>query len=71
MLYKEFINLNGITNGYNWNTYVTWRGNEYELPEDEHYSVKTRRSVIIYKLIVIVLLLVSLQNNKKNAWYMH
>ena len=59
------INLNCITNTCNWNTYVTWRSNEYELSEDEHESVETCSSVIIYKLIVIVLLLVILQNNFK------
>ena len=31
----RFINLNCITNSCNLCTYVTWRGNEYELPEDE------------------------------------
>ena len=61
----KLINLNCITNSCNWYTYVTWRGNEYELSEDEHDSVETCRSVIIYKLIVIVLLLVILQNNNK------
>ena len=60
-----FLNLNCITNSCNWNTYVTWRGNEYELPEDDNDSVETCRSVIIYKLIVIVLLLVILQDNIK------
>ena len=30
-----FINLNCITNSCNWYTYVTWRGNEYELSEDD------------------------------------
>jgi hypothetical protein len=49
-------------------TYVTWQGNEYELPEGEHDSVETCRSVIIYRLIVNVFLLVILQNNK-NARY--
>jgi hypothetical protein len=58
----KLINLNCITNSCNWNTYVTWRGNEYELSEDEHDSVETCSSVIIYKLIVIVLLLIILQN---------
>ena len=33
--YMKLINLNCITNSCNWNTYVTWRGNEYELPEDD------------------------------------
>ena len=28
-------NLNCITNSCNWNTYVTWRGTDYELPEDD------------------------------------
>ena len=45
--------------------YVNWQGNEYELPEDEHNSVETCRSVIIHKLIVIVLLIGFLQTNKK------
>ena len=31
----RFINLNGFTNSYDWYTYVTWRGNEYEFPEDD------------------------------------
>ena len=31
----KLINLNFITNSYNSNTYITWRGNEYELPEDD------------------------------------
>ena len=31
----KLINLNGITNSCNWNTYVTWRGKEFELPEDD------------------------------------
>ena len=31
----SFINLNFITNSCNWNTYVTWRSNEYELYEDD------------------------------------
>ena len=60
-----FINLNCITNSCNWYTYVTWRGNEYELSEDDTIVSKHVGSVIIYKLIVIVLLLVILQNNKK------
>ena len=51
----KLLNLNCITNSWNWYTYVTWRGNEYELSEDEHDSVETRSSVIIYKLIVILL----------------
>ena len=51
----KHINLNCITNSCNWYTYVTWRGNEYELSEDEHDSVETCSNVIIYKLIVIVL----------------
>ena len=29
----RFINLNRTTNSCNWYTYVTWRGNEYELPK--------------------------------------
>ena len=60
----RLINLNCITNSGNRNTYVTWRGNEYELSEDEHDSVETCSNVIIYKLIVTVLLLVILQNKK-------
>ena len=47
----KLINLNCITNSCNWYTYVTWRGNEYELSEDEHDGVETCSSVIIYKLI--------------------
>ena len=31
----KLINLNCITNSCNCNTYVTWRGNEYELTEDD------------------------------------
>ena len=31
----RFININCITNSCNWNTYVTLRGNEYELPEND------------------------------------
>ena len=31
----KLINLNCITNSYKWNIYVTWRGNEYELSEDD------------------------------------
>ena len=31
----KLINLNYITNSCNWNTYVIWRGNEYELSEDD------------------------------------
>ena len=31
----RFINLNCITNTCNWYTYVTWRGNEYKIPEDD------------------------------------
>ena len=33
--YMKLINLNCITSSCNWNTYVTWRDNEYELPEDD------------------------------------
>ena len=33
--YMKLINLNCITNSHNWSTYVTWWGNEYELPEDD------------------------------------
>ena len=61
----RLINLNCITNSCNWNTYVTWRGNEYELPEDDMIVSKHVWSVTIYKLFVIVPLLVILQNNKK------
>ena len=61
----KLINLNCITTSCNWNTYVTWRGNEYELSEDDTIVSKHVGSVIIYKLIVTVLLLVILQNNKK------
>ena len=60
----KLINLNCITNSCNCCNYVNWRGNEYELSEDEHDSVETCSSVIIYKLIVIVLLLLILQNKK-------
>ena len=60
----KLINLNCITNSCNWNTYVSWRGNEYELCEDDTIVSKHVGSVIIYKLFVIVLLLVILQ--KKN-----
>ena len=35
--------------------YVTWRGNEYELSEDDTIVSKRVGSLIIYKLIVIVL----------------
>ena len=66
----KLINLNCITNSCNSYTYVTWWGNVYELSEDEHDSVETCSSVIIYKVIVIVLLLVILQNNK-NARYIY
>ena len=31
----KLINLNCITNSCNWYTYVTWRGNEYDLSEDD------------------------------------
>ena len=58
----KLINLNCITNSCKSNTYVTWRGNEYELSEDEHDSVETCSSVIIYKLIEIVVLLFILQH---------
>ena len=63
----QIINLNCITNSCNWNTRVTWQGNEYELLEDDTIVSKHVGSVIIYKLIVIVLLLVILQNDKKNT----
>ena len=68
--YMKLINLNCITDSCNWNTYVTWRSNEYELSEDDTIVSKPVGSVIIYKLIVIVLLLVISQNNK-NARYMY
>ena len=58
----KLINLNFITNSCNWNTYVTWLSNEYELSEDDTIVSKHVGSVIIYKLIVIVLLFVILQN---------
>ena len=61
----KLINVNCITNSCDWNTYVTWRGNEYEFPEEDKIVSKHVGSVIIYKLIVIVLLLVILQSNKK------
>ena len=64
----QLINLNCITNSSNWNTYVIRRGNEYELPEDDTIVSKHVGSVIIYKLIVIVLLLVILQNNLCLFW---
>ena len=66
----KLINLNFITNSCNWNTYVAWRGNEYEHPEEDTIMSKHVGSVIIYELIVIVLLLVILQNNN-NARYMY
>ena len=46
-------NLNCITNCFNWNTYVTWRGNEYELSDDDTIVSKHVGSVVICKLIVI------------------
>ena len=58
----KLIILNCIINSCNWNSYVAWRGNEYELSEDDTIVSKHVGSVIIYKLIVIVLLLVILQN---------
>ena len=61
----KLINLNCITNSCNSNAYVTWRGSEYELSEDDTIVSKHVGSVIIYKLIVIVLLLVILQNNTR------
>jgi len=27
--------VNGITNSYIWNTWVTWQGIDYKLPEDD------------------------------------
>ena len=62
----KLINLNCITDSCNWYTYVTWRGNGYELSEDDTIVSKHVGSVIIYKLIVIVLLLVILQKQHKN-----
>jgi hypothetical protein len=59
-----FIALNCITSSCNLYTYVTWRGNEYELSEDDTIVSKHVRSVIIYKLIVIVFLMAILQNKK-------
>ena len=53
----KLINLNCITNSCSLYTYVTWRGNEYELSEDDTIVSKHVSSVIIYKLIVTVLLL--------------
>ena len=40
LMFQDFIitrliNLNCITNSCNLYTYVTWRGNEYELSEDD------------------------------------
>ena len=64
----KLINLNCITNSCNWYTYVTWRGNEYELSEDATIVSKHVGSVVVYKLIVIVLLLVILQNNKNGQY---
>ena len=61
----KLINLNCITNRRNWYTYVTWPGNEYELSEDDTIVSKHVGSVIIYKLTVILLLLVILQNKKE------
>ena len=60
----KLINLNCINNSCTRYIYVTWRANEYELPEDDTIVSKHVRSVVIYKLIVIVLLLLILQNNK-------
>ena len=50
----KLINLNCITNSCNWYTYVTWRGNEYELSEKDMIVSKYVGSAVIYKLIVIV-----------------
>ena len=61
--YVKLTNLNCITNSFVWNICVTWWGSEYELSEDDTIVFETCRSVIIYKLIVIVLLLVILENN--------
>ena len=66
----RYTNLNCITNSCNCISYVTWRGNEYELPEDDTIVSKHVGSVIIYILIVILFLLVILQNSK-NARYMY
>ena len=44
------------TNSCNLNTYVTWRGNEYEMSEDDAIASKHVGSVIIYKLTVNVFL---------------
>ena len=60
----KLINLNCITNSCNWYTYVTWRGNEYERSEDDTVVSKHVGSVIIYRLIIIIRLLVILQDNK-------
>ena len=65
-----FINLNCITNSWNWNTYVNLAREWVQAPWRRHDSVETYSSGIIYKLIVIVLLLVILQNNK-NARYVY
>ena len=54
----KLINLNCITNSCNWYTYVTWRGNEYELSEDDTIVSEHVGSVIICKLIVILLVIV-------------
>ena len=59
--------LRNNTNSRNWYTYVTWRGNEYELPEDDTIVSKNVGAWKFNKFIVIVLLLVILQNKKKSA----
>ena len=68
-MFKYFINLNFITNSCNWNIYITLKGNEYELREEDMIVSKHVESVIIYELIVIVLLLIILQNNKKCTFH--
>ena len=66
----KLINFKFMTNSCVWNTSVTSRGTNHELPEDEHESVETCRSVMICELTVIVPLLVTVQNkkNKKNKY---
>ena len=62
----KLFNLNCITKSCIWNNCVTWRGTDYELPEDDTIVSKhvEKRSVIIYKLIVTVFFLVILQDKK-------
>ena len=64
----KIINLNCISNSCIWNIYVTWRGNEYEVPEDDTIVSKHIDSVIICKLILIALLLVILQNKRNHSF---